>query len=565
MKIDEADMASATDVGRNTGRYIAQAADGRRVVIMNNHQPVAAIIGMADLRRLDALDIPAVGAGVPTPPQKVTLTDLEPRTGWIPVGLTSAGQTAYIDPLKHLLVAGKDASDMIGPLLAGVAIDGLDAAFVVASDRPVVIAHPDGPRPRVVALATGTDDAGGDRIAEHIAGELDARSRLLRRHKANSIDHYRRFHDGPPIDHLIVVIDSADSLLRHHSLSNVVRESVQRGASLDVSVWLFSETLIRDIADVARDTIEQRLALATRTSVESRDVIGNADAVDLLTGQAILWTGTDTQTGIATFIRDDAVAPEPLETVGPPVEWPSTVQPPTIQELMHLYAEEPRAKTCFEAPIGILDDLHAHRLVPFSLEFVSGAANIAHGYKPDSHSTQILLDALLASSAQRYRPNELQFHYIGHDRGHLCRGPARDLPHLASAHRWSESTSALASTITEAIDTDSGAHTVLIVDDWRPLESPEHRAEVEDLREVIRRVFQMPNDENPGVHVLVICYGSRPPRDHVLMTKSLSYVHLSDMDHRAAIDSTTRAVLGRLPDSPHHAAVSQKHLVLATV
>lgn len=318
MKIDEADMASATDVGRNTGRYVSEAADGRRIVIMNNHQPVAAIIGMADLRRLDALDIPVAGIAAQTPAQKVTLADLDIRPDWIPVGLTRAGHTAHINPLQHLLVAGKGASDMIGPLLAGVVEDGLDTAFVVASEQPVVIAYPEGRLPHVVSLATSLDIANEERVAEQIAGELDARSDLLRRHSVNTIDQYRRFnHDAGIIDHLIVVIDTADSVLgRQHGLSKVVDDIVQRGAALGASVWLFSPTATRHVID-ACDAIEQRIALTTRTAIESRDIIGCADAADLTAGQAILQTRPGALTPITTFIRDDSLPPRPLEAIGP--------------------------------------------------------------------------------------------------------------------------------------------------------------------------------------------------------------------------------------------------------
>lgn len=565
MKIDEADMASATDVGRNTGRYISQATDGRRIIIMNNHQPVAAIIGMADLRRLDALDIPVSGSTpAQLPEQNVTLTDLDKRVGWIPVGLTPAGHTAYINPLEHLLVVGKGASDMIGPLLAGVVLDSHDTAFVVASEQPVVIAYPEGPPPRVVALATGLDEANDERVAEQIAGELDARRHMLREHCVNTIDQYRRFHNGSPVDHLIVVIDTADSVLGHqHRLSKMVRDIVQRGAALGASVWLFSQTATRHLIDEC-DAIEQRIALRTRTAIESRDIIGCADAADITAGQAILQTRPGALTPITTFTRDDSLPPKPLETIGPPIEWPSITQPPTIQQVLHLLNQSTSTSNRFQAPIGVIDDPRAHRLVPFSLEFASGAANIVRAQAPATPSTQIFLDALLASSAQLYTPDELQFHYIGPSYEH-SQFSSRELPHVASVHRWGY-TADLTRVITEAIDTDSGARTVLIVDDWRQFRSQEYEEEATGtgFTEVIHRVFQMPKDTSPGVHILALCYGAPPPLDRHLLEKSLTEVYLSGMDPAWA-DSSARAILRRLPNSPHHAAVAQGHLVLAAV
>ncbi|EIU51653.1 antitoxin, type II toxin-antitoxin system family protein [Mycobacteroides abscessus 6G-0728-R] len=563
MKIDEADMASATDVGRNTGRYVSEAADGRRIVIMNNHQPVAAIIGMADLRRLDALDIPVAGIAAQTPAQKVTLADLDIRPDGIPVGLTPTGHTAHINPLQHLLVAGNGASDMIGPLLAGVVEDGLDTAFVVASEQPVVIAYPKGRLPHVVSLATSLDIANEERVAEQIAGELDARSDLLRRHSVNTIDQYRRFnHDAGIIDHLIVVIDTADSVLgRQHSLSKVVDDIVQRGAALGASVWLFSPTATRHVID-ACDAIEQRIALTTRTAIESRDIIGCADAADLTAGQAILQTRPGALTPITTFIRDDSLPPRPLESIGPPTGWPSIAQPPTVQQVLRLPNESTSTSNRFEAPIGVIDDPRAHRLVPFSLEFVSGAANLIRAQGPSTPSTQILLDALLTSSAQLYTPNELQFRYIGHSPEYRVFS-SRELPNVASVHRWGEPTNELNEAITEAIETQSGAHTVVIVDDWRPFHAPEYEQETAGLNDAISRVVRMRQDTSPGVHILAICYGGPPP-SRILLEKSLHSVYLSGIDPSLA-DSTTRAILRRLPNSPHHAAVAQGHLVLAAV
>lgn len=564
MKIDEADMASATDVGRNTGRYISQAADGRRIVIMNNHQPVAAIIGMADLRRLDALDIP-VRAATPTtaPGQNVSLTNLDPMLGKVPVGRTHTGQTAYIDPLEHLLVVGTGASDMIGPLLAGVATDGLDTAFVVATDQPIVIAHPEGPRPRIVALATGINEAGLRRLTEQLLGELAARTELLHRHEVNTIDQYRRFRDGPEVDHLIVVIDHADALLRENpDFNDVVDDILDRGDALNATVWLFSEARTPRTPPQAA-SIAQRIALPASGPIESREIIGCADAVNLTAGQAILRTATETLTGITTFVRDDALPPTPLITVGPPIEWPSIQQPPSLQQVLRLAAEQPNASPGrFAVPIGVLDDPRAHRLVPFALDLGSGGVtNIAcaHG----NRAVRVFLDAIFASSAQLYTPEELQFHYVGGLSADLLK---EDLPNLASAHEgWGGSaTSMLTATIAEAMDTDSGPHIVLIVDAWDPLTGwDDSQDAVKELREEIRRVLQVPGDKNPGVHIVSINRRT-PVTERLLLEKSRSYVHLSGADPAWAMDATSRKVLRRLPDDPHHAAVSQGHLVLAT-
>ena len=167
MKIDEADMISATDISRNTGRYVTQAAAGRRFVIMNNHQPVVALIGMADLRRLDELDNAATTTTTPTGalPQEVSLENITPFLGRIPLGVTATGATVNLDLLEHLLVVGKGASDTIGTLLWGVATDGLDARFVIATERTALTAGP-GRAALISSMTTGLDGQSAARLVE---------------------------------------------------------------------------------------------------------------------------------------------------------------------------------------------------------------------------------------------------------------------------------------------------------------------------------------------------------------------------------------------------------------
>lgn len=56
MDINASDMVSALDVSDDSGRLIALAAAGRRLVVMNDHKPIAAMVGIDDLKRLAALD-----------------------------------------------------------------------------------------------------------------------------------------------------------------------------------------------------------------------------------------------------------------------------------------------------------------------------------------------------------------------------------------------------------------------------------------------------------------------------------------------------------------------------
>lgn len=57
MLVDTSDLVSVTELGRGLSRYINEAAShGRRFVVLNANTPTAALVSIADLERLNALD-----------------------------------------------------------------------------------------------------------------------------------------------------------------------------------------------------------------------------------------------------------------------------------------------------------------------------------------------------------------------------------------------------------------------------------------------------------------------------------------------------------------------------
>jgi len=50
------DLVAASEVGRNFGRYTAEVAGGRTVVIVKNNEPTAALVPMRTMDRLSKLD-----------------------------------------------------------------------------------------------------------------------------------------------------------------------------------------------------------------------------------------------------------------------------------------------------------------------------------------------------------------------------------------------------------------------------------------------------------------------------------------------------------------------------
>ncbi len=79
MLVDTNDLVSATEFNRNTGRYTNRAAEGRRVVIMKDQKIVAALIGVHDLNRLDALDTTSKLASTTSPISETTKVQMTPQ------------------------------------------------------------------------------------------------------------------------------------------------------------------------------------------------------------------------------------------------------------------------------------------------------------------------------------------------------------------------------------------------------------------------------------------------------------------------------------------------------
>ncbi|MFV8176997.1 type II toxin-antitoxin system Phd/YefM family antitoxin [Mycolicibacterium peregrinum] len=52
MTVPLTDLVTATELARNTSRYVTEASAGRRIVILHRGAPTAALISIEDLQRL---------------------------------------------------------------------------------------------------------------------------------------------------------------------------------------------------------------------------------------------------------------------------------------------------------------------------------------------------------------------------------------------------------------------------------------------------------------------------------------------------------------------------------
>lgn len=56
MRTDTRDLVSATDLSKNSARYITEAAEGRTLLVLKNNQPLAAIVPIETMTELSQLE-----------------------------------------------------------------------------------------------------------------------------------------------------------------------------------------------------------------------------------------------------------------------------------------------------------------------------------------------------------------------------------------------------------------------------------------------------------------------------------------------------------------------------
>ncbi|MUL61093.1 hypothetical protein B5P44_00640 [Mycobacterium sp. CBMA 213] len=571
MKIDEADMISATDISRNTGRYVTQAAAGRRFVIMNNHQPVVALIGMADLRRLDELDHAATTTAAPTGtlPQEVSLDNITTFLGQIPLGVTATGATVNLDPLEHLLVVGKGASDTIGTLLWGVSTDGLDARFVIATERTALMAGP-GRAAAITSMTTALDEQSAARLAEQLAGELEDRAELLRRHNVNTMEKYRqiagelnaqadlaRQHNVTPpggqrdlgkmksVDYLFVVIDGADEALKNPELNAVVEQIIRRGSDFGVFAWLTAPTVPRSDAV---GTIVQRVALKTASAAQSRDVVGvgSASELDAHQGIAKLEFGSPTPFTFLSFEND--YPPSYLSVnVNDDAEWPQRPERLTVNQVQRFkYRYSPDVGL----PVGLLDDVRGRRQSAFTLPFGPDSEPIqVFATRASRAAVDEFLGVVLAAAESE---TSMRFFYFGNrppstteNRNLIKAMPASDVDDETIAQIRDE--------LALARDRGHvgppgriGREIVTIWDDWSHA----------DQEALWNRLKEQLGDDFSSLRTIAIFYEAKP------RARTNDAIYLAGLHPSDALDQRSQDILRRIRNDPSRIATAAGPVVL---
>lgn len=295
MKVDTKALVSATDLNRNSGQLISRAADGERLVILNQNRPVAAIVPICDLHRLEAIDEAAaeatalVGGAHPTPKE---FRDLAARPGYTAIGETSPGEIVELELACNTWVVAKANADLIylvSAVLNGATGNGPAVQFAVATTElaaPVNYHHldPEAAPPPITTLATDVadDEESAGQFVSAVRDQMQKRTTLLKELGLASIEELRRTRpeESALFADLIVVVRATCSIT-NPGLSNLVASIVSdKGQALAVYVWIFEAESNVQLAPYSYQ-FPQSCAMRMSHAALARRVVGSDAPVRL--------------------------------------------------------------------------------------------------------------------------------------------------------------------------------------------------------------------------------------------------------------------------------------------
>ncbi|OBB92882.1 FtsK/SpoIIIE domain-containing protein [Mycolicibacterium peregrinum] len=310
VSIDSDDLVSATELTRNTAALVKLASEGRRLIIINKNAPTAALIGMEDLRRLDALrdnNEQGTGAAVAQPHPSsddfhqallvcafpVDENESTPASLRIPLGINACGEPVRLD-------MASPAAGGTGPhgAIIGMTGQGKTNMAKVITTALTVLYRPDQVN---VILATDDLDSQWQSLADkphvkHVFGDLSGQAEQLRSLLDHEVHHRQQnFRDSEDpenpsrhhLPHLVVIVDEAG---RYPELAEYLINQLGRsGGSLGIHLLLVFQRPPRS----ELGAFGYRILLRLRDFGDSRYMIGSSAAAMLPVGSAILSEGED--------------------------------------------------------------------------------------------------------------------------------------------------------------------------------------------------------------------------------------------------------------------------------
>lgn len=270
MKFDERELISASELNRNPSRYVALAMEGQRHVIVRDNVPVAALIGMEDLRRLDAID----AEQVLTPPAARDAPGPE-DTGITIIGEDDQGVPVAL-PLdaNHLVVGatGAGLSVALSAAIAGARPACPTHFVIVTREQRVVLQHSVAHADRITVLggihkldvtATFMTDV------EVLAGD---RSAWLDAYGVDTIADLRNTGAAVTVPDVIFVLDRP-----HADVLHAFGDNLHALRQYGIYVWVFDQKLRRP-GPYAAEAFDTRTALRVLTPTDSLVLINSRSA-----------------------------------------------------------------------------------------------------------------------------------------------------------------------------------------------------------------------------------------------------------------------------------------------
>ncbi|MGH3646614.1 MAG: type VII secretion protein EccCb [Micromonosporaceae bacterium] len=320
-----------------------------------------------------------------------------------------------------------------------------------------------------------SDPTYADRLADTIEGEVIRRQELLRHagKYASRRDYERARANGAPLEplpRLIMIVDEFTELLNAKpELINHLVMIGRVGRSLGVHLLLASQRLEEGRLRGLDTHLSYRIALRTFSALESRIVLGVADAYELprAPGHAYLRVGTDplvrfragyvsgppprrarpaTADGQVDDLTDEFatetladVLISRMEGAGPPAHrvWlPPLDESPTFDQLLSLVDDPARGVAgdrtgwgTLQVPVGVTDKPLEQRRDLLTLDLAGAAGNVAVVGGPASGKST-LLASVVSGLALLHTPREVQVYGLDFGGGLLTR--LRGLPHVGS-------------------------------------------------------------------------------------------------------------------------------------
>ncbi|WP_280216007.1 type VII secretion protein EccCb [Nocardia cyriacigeorgica] len=396
----------------------------------------------------------------------------------IPIGVTHLGETVELD-LKQvgesgmgqygLVVgaAGSGKSMLLKDIVLGLAVTHPPEAvnFLLVDFRGSETFDGLQPLPHVSAVVNNlaAELPLVDRLMATLAGEIERRRQVLRRHNYADIAAYdaarRRGRDLEPLPALVLVIDEFTELLAQKpDFGDTLVAIARRGRALGLHLLLSSARLEGYRLGPFEAYLSFRIGLRMFSAAESRMVLGVPDAYELPSTPGFAYLKADAAApirfktaylarperrhdedadahGVQRTLLDSLVSQ--VRAAGAPARriWlPPLSEPATIDELITDHRWAPGGFGMLELPVGVVDDPfeQLQRALVLSLGGEDGNVAVVGGTRSGKSTT---VATIVLSAAATHTPEQVQFYVL--DTGGAL-GDLEQVPHVGAVVGRSE-------------------------------------------------------------------------------------------------------------------------------